>query len=124
MDQEQMQQHPALKQAFENLDKIKEKYGEIAYRRAADETARYLLKQGPEIAQVTREVLKGVVDFAKLDAEPPAPPTASTKLNPEQLMAQALKQQMPGLQTQAQYNLTMSAFDALRVHLNAVFLGD
>lgn len=116
------EQHPAIKQMIDNLDKIKEKYGEIAYRRAADEAARLLLKQDPETARVARDVLKGIVDFEKLDKEPPAAP--QSKLNPEQLMAQALKQQMPGLQTQAQYNVTMTAFDALRVHLNAVFMSD
>ena len=115
-------EHPAIRQMVENLDKIKEKYGEVAYRRAADEAARLLLRQDPETARVARDVLKGIVDFEKLDKEPPAPP--QSKLNPEQLMAQALRQQMPGLQTQAQYNVTMTAFDALRVHLNAVFMSD
>lgn len=122
MDQEKTQNHPAIKQMMEQLETIKGKYGEIAYRRAADEAARLFLRQDPETAKIAREVLQGVVDFDRLDKEPP--PAPSMKLNPEQLMAQALKQQMPGLQTQAQYNVTMTAFDALRVHLNAVFMGD
>jgi CCR4-NOT transcriptional regulation complex NOT5 subunit len=116
------EEHPQIKAMIANLDKIKEKYGEVAYRRAADEAGRLLLRQDPETARVAREVLKDVVDFDKLDKEPP--PSPSAQLNPEQLMAQALKQQMPGLQTQAQYNVVMTAFDSLRVHMNAVFMSD
>jgi len=39
-------------------------------------------------------------------------------------MIKALQAQMPGLKTQAQFNVFMLAFDALRVQLDAIFIGD
>jgi hypothetical protein len=45
----------------------------------------------------------------------PLPPEA------EKMMMEALKAQVPGLQTQAQLNAFMAAFDALRLHLGHIF---
>jgi len=112
-------EHPVIKQMLDQLATIKERYGDAAYQRAANQAAKLLISQGGEIAAVARDVLKGVVDFEALDKE--GPPTKGG-LPPEQVMVDALRQQMPGIQTQAQFNLFMTAFDALRLFMNSTFL--
>jgi hypothetical protein len=112
--------HPAIEQMLTQLSTIKERYGETAYQKAANQAAKLLIRQGGEMEKVAREVLKDIVDFEALDKEPALPKTGG--LPPDQMMVEALRQQMPGIQTQAQFNLFMTAFDALRLFLNSTFL--
>ena len=44
--------------------------------------------------------------------------------NMSQIMAQAMKQQMPALKTQVQFTAFMAGFDAFRLFCNSIFSGD
>lgn len=44
--------------------------------------------------------------------------------NTSQIMAQALRQQMPSLKTQVQFTAFMAGFDAFRLLCNSIFSGD
>ncbi len=44
--------------------------------------------------------------------------------NTSQIMAQALRQQMPDLKTQVQFTAFMAGFDAFRLLCNSIFSGD
>jgi hypothetical protein len=110
--------HPAIEQMLKQLSTIKERYGEAAYQQSANQAAKLLIQQGGEMEAVARDVLKDVVDFDNLDASP-AP---KGQMPADQMMVEALRQQMPGIQTQAQFNLFMASFDALRLFMNSTFL--
>ena len=103
------------------LGRIREMYGEEKFKYAAKQAARMLIAQGPEMRAKVQEVLKDVVDLDEVEREPP-PPFPGAPSN--EVMMHALRQQMPGIQTQAQLNATLTAFDALKVTLNAIFLGN
>lgn len=47
-----------------------------------------------------------------------------SQVSPDQMMVEAMKQSMPALKTQAQFNAFMAAFDALRFTMNSIFEGD
>ena len=93
--------HPAIENMLKELERIKEQYGEAAYQRSANQAAKLLIRQGGEIEKVAREVLQGVVDFEAIDKEP----LPKTGMPADQMRVEAMRQQMPGIQTQAQFNL-------------------
>lgn len=112
-----------VKSMMDTLSQIREKYGEEKFQYAAKQSARMLIAQGPEMREAVRDALKGIVDVDALDNEPP-PVYPTGNLPDEQVMMQAIRQAMPGVQTQAQFNVVLAAFDAVKVTLNAIFLGD
>ena len=98
-----------------HLQGIRTKYGDEAYKNAATDVARSLLRQGGEVEAFAREAFKDTVDFEHLEAAPaPIDPQIT---NP---MIQAIKKEMPGLKSQAQFNAVMVAFDALKFVINAI----
>jgi hypothetical protein len=102
---------------MQHLNGIREKYGDDAYKSAATDIAGQFLAQGGETAAFAREAFKGVVDFDAVEkqrAEMPAD-------NP---ILAAIQQQVPGIKSQAQFNVFMAAFDALRATMNAIFTGN
>lgn len=112
----------AIDTMMAQLARIRERFGEVAYTEAAEGAARELLGH-PELADITREVLKDVVDFKKIDATP-KPAAVKPSATMDQVIAQQVKQQMPGLKTQAQFETFMAAFNSLRLYMNHTFLGE
>lgn len=110
-----------VKTMVETLTRIREAYGEDKFKYAAAHSIRMILAQHPERKEDIREALAGMVDVDELlqknTSKYPDLPTGD-------MMFQAIRQSMPGIQTQAQFDVTMSAFDALRAVLNAIFLSD
>jgi hypothetical protein len=51
-------------------------------------------------------------------------PMAGQTMDLEKQMADMLRQQMPGIKSQAQYNAVLAALDAVRLTLNAILTGD
>jgi len=102
----------ALKTQLEN---IRVRYGEEAYKSAATDVARTFIAQGGELEKVMRETFAGVVDFDNLQK---AEPTVLDSGNP---ILAAIRQQVPGIKTQAQFNAFMAGFDALRLTMDAIF---
>lgn len=124
-----MEANDPVKTLVEQLKRLSTMYGPEHVEFAAKSAARILMAQGPEMRDTLREALKDIIDVDALDYEPPPvyPGTngpANSNLPTEDVMLASIRQAMPGVQTQAQFNLVLAAFDAVKVTLNASFLGD
>lgn len=102
-----------------NLARIRELYGEERFQYAAKHAAKFLLAQSPDLKEPLQKALEGVVDVEALSQEP-----ATRTLPPDDVMVQAIKQAMPGVTSQAHFDIVTSSFEALKTTLNAIFLGD
>jgi hypothetical protein len=105
----------------ETLTKLRSAYGDDKFKYAAAHSVRMILAQHPEKKEDLRAALKDLVDLDTL-LEGPAPKYPDMPTG--DMMMGAIKQSMPGIQSQAQLDVTMAAFDALRSTLNATFLLD
>lgn len=109
----------------EHLNNIRAKLGEDAYRAEFTRLAKDAIRTGPKHEAFWREIGKQEgfewVDFEQLKSEVTAEPP---KMDPMLMVMQALRQTMPGIKTQAQFNAFMAAFDALRVTVNSLCEGD
>ena len=112
------------------LSDIRKEHGEKAYRQAVSDAIAALKAQGPRGEAMARSMFKDV-DFDSLPkpTEPVIPEAAVEEAPPpppdmNQTMAQTIMSQIPGLRTQAQFNVTMASFDVLRLYLSAIFTGD
>ena len=115
-----MSQYPDamnLEALLNHLKSIREKHGDEAYTQAARSVAAQFLAQGGQMEVFAREAFKDVVDFDTLEAEKAQMPADNPILS-------AIRQQVPGIKTQAQFNVFMAAFDALRVTMDAIFQGN
>lgn len=108
-----------MEEIIQHLEQIKATQGEEVYEATRRDLAlRIILKPngeefvGKAFPDLDIEQLK---QLAKKEAERPAP------TSPEEMMSAMLRQSMPNLRSQAQYNLFMGCFEALRVTLNAYF---
>jgi hypothetical protein len=112
----------------EYLENFRKTRSEEAYREEVKRLAAQALKTGkPEHELFWKELTK---DFDWFDWDAfkemlqsiPEPATAET--DPERIMVDLLKRQMPGIKTQAQYDAVVGAMDVLRLLLNAVLEQD
>jgi hypothetical protein len=102
----------------DHLRIFREKNDEGTWRAEVVRLAKEAIPHGPKHLAWWRDFTKDMawLDFDKLVAEAgQAPPT------PQQQIDDLLKKQMPGLKTQAQYNVALGALDAVRMTLNAIF---
>jgi len=108
-------------QIHQHLDRIRHKQGEEAFKKARCNFARSLI-----LAEGGSQFLSDSLGFkpdelAKLEAEAREMMAAKS---PEAAMSMMLKQQLPHCKTQAQFNLFMAAFEALRAVMDATFAGN
>lgn len=115
---------------LDELDDIRKQHGDAAYLQAVADAIAALKAQGPR-GEALASLLFKDIDLANLpqatDSTIPdevAAPAYEPPPPPDQTMAKAIMSQIPGLRTQAQFNVTMAAFDALRLALSAEFTGD
>jgi len=102
-----------------HFEKIRSDQGEEAYQKARKNFAlgMILKPQGEEfIKQAFPDMDIEVIRAEAQKSQPPAPSG-----NPQEMMLNAMRQQIPNLKSQAQFNLFMKSFDALRHTLNAAF---
>jgi hypothetical protein len=109
---------PQIERLRAQLDGIRSHYGEDAYKRAAQDVAKMLVAQGGETEATAREMFEGIVDFEHLGEIPVAGAPVS---NP---IVDAVRQQMPHLRSQAQFDAFMLGFDAFRAFIDAIYAGD
>lgn len=108
----------------EHLENIRSKLGEDAFRSEVRRLVREAIPVSPKHEAFWQDLTK---DYDWLDWEEEkqkaleAATAAGPKPNP---VVEAVRQQMPALKTQAQFNALMAAFDALRLTLNSIFEGD
>jgi len=101
----------------QHLQQFKEQKGEAAWREEVKRLAIQAIQTSPKHEAFWKELTKKFdwIDWDQLKKE-------SHGLN--QTMANLLKDQMPGVQSQAQYNAVIGAFDAVKLVLNAILVGD
>jgi len=102
-----------------HLEQIRSKQGEEAFQQARRGFAlSVILKPNGETF-----VLKAFpdLDIAELRKEAETSQTAAQQASPEEQMMGMIQQQCPNIKTQAQLNLFMGCFDALRTTLNNYF---
>ena len=102
-----------MKALIEQLGAIREKYGEQAYQDAARDVARSLIARGGEAEKHAREMF---ADIPGLDAP------ENTSVDSGSII-DLIKQTMPNLRTQAQFDAFMASFEALRASMDAIFKG-
>jgi hypothetical protein len=100
------------------LQAIREKYGEDAFNAAARDAAKQFTAEGGEAAEFAKEAFKDVPGAFEGPSEPEPEQGSSNPL------IEMIRQQMPGIKTQAQFDAFMSGFDGLRIAMNGVFLGN
>jgi hypothetical protein len=113
-------------QMLTNLEKIRQDHGEEAYITASKGVAFQVLNK-PGGEEYIKKVLSHL-DIEQLKEEAkahaPAPEVQPSSGTPEEAMLNMLRQQLPNLRTQAQFNIFNAGFDALRVALDSAFGGD
>ena len=107
----------------DHLDNIRKHLGEDAWKAEVTKLALQALKMGGVHETFWRDLLSGPdYSWANADelkkAADAIPGSGAPDIN--QLMAQALKQTMPGLKSQAQFNAFRAAFDAFRAVSTAI----
>jgi hypothetical protein len=110
----------------DHLENIKKHLGEDAWKGEVQRLALQGLKLGGAHEAFWRDLLKGPgyewADADSLKKVADAMPGGTPDINT--LLAEALKQTMPGMKSQGQYNAFRTAFDAFRAAMNAIFDGD
>lgn len=109
----------------QRLVKIRNEQGEEAYLAAARQVSVALLEQGGTSGET---FVKGAfpefdIEELKAEAQKRKASAASQKDSSPQdrAMLEAMRSQVPNMKTQAQFNVFMACFDALRGTLNAYF---
>jgi hypothetical protein len=104
-----------------HFQKIRTEQGEEAYQRAVKNFALgMILKPRGELflqsAFPDLDLAAIREEAEKAQPSPPPPPE-----NPQEVMLNYMKQQVPNLKTQVQFDLFMQCFDAMRKAMNAAF---
>jgi len=118
-----------MDQMLAQLEKVRQEHGDVAYNLACEGLAVSLITK-PRGDEYIKKVLphldvEKIREKAKAQAAAgPATAPNTVEGSPQEVMGEALRANIPNLKTQAQYNVFTTAFDALRLHLNAVFGND
>jgi len=107
------------------LRQFRETKGEEAWKAEVRRLAIHALQVGgPEHEALWRELTKDYewLDWGELKKVAQGPEAKSTE--PEDAIVNLLRQQLPGIKTQAQYNAVIAAMDALKLLLNAIMEQD
>ena len=129
----------ALENFIHEMHRIRTTQGEEAYREAVRSFIRKGLSEGGQSARFVASLARGLdfIDFETLQAEvgvaEVVEPPPATEPSPEpatepatevpNAFAEALRSQLPGLQSKAQANAFMVSFEAYRAVVNAILSG-
>jgi len=116
----------------DHLNNIKTRLGEEAFRKEVRRLAKTGIRMGGKHEEFWRNLVKqyewlNVEELLASDDPVIGGNGSHVGGNQQQqmeLLIHALRQQMPALKTQAQFNIALAAFDALRMILNHTFEGD
>jgi len=105
-----------------HFEKIKAQQGEEAYQKARLSFALSMVLKPRGAAFVAQAFPDMDIEALRLEAQKLPPHVqAPAGQNPQDVMLNAMRQQIPNLKTQAQFNVFMASFDALRHTLNSAF---
>jgi hypothetical protein len=118
----------SMEAMLSHLQKIKTDHGDEAYEKARQDVALQIILK-PKGEEYVKNVFPDIdieeLKATALEAVKMAPPAElDQNAPPEQVMLQMLREQIPNLQSEAQFKIFMAAFDALRATLNACFGND
>lgn len=101
------------------LDNYRATHGEDAWRGEVTRLASAAIKVGPTHEAHWRELTKSYewLDWSALKEQP-------MDKKAGEVMAEMLKQHMPGIKSQAQYDAVLGALDCTTMALNAILTGD
>lgn len=104
-----------------HFDKIRSEQGEEAYQKARKNFAMGMILK-PRGDEFLKSAFPDMdIEALRAEAEKFQTQQQEQARNPQEMMLDAMRQQIPNLKTQAQFNLFMKSFDALRHTLNAAF---
>jgi hypothetical protein len=111
----------------QHLANIRDTQGEEAMRLEIRRLAIAGIRTSPKHEAYWKKLVEGHegIDWAELHQEAMSvmpEPTSTTA--PEQMIADLLRKQMPGIKTQAQYDAVLGALDAVRIVANALLERD
>lgn len=103
-----------------HFEKIRKEQGEEAYQKARKDfaVAMVMKDRGEEYVKNAFPDLNIEALREEARTKFPQPPGGGT---PEEAVLHAMRQQIPNMKTQAQFNIFMASFDAMRHTLNAAF---
>lgn len=106
------------------LATVRRELGDDAWKAEIKKLALQAFRMGGTHEEFWRDLIKDFdwITADELKAQAQAMPAGGLDIN--HLMAQALKTQMPGLKTQAQFNTFRAAFEAFQAVCSAIFDGD
>ncbi len=109
----------------EHLHNLRSSLGEEAWRAEIRRLAKAGIKMGGKHEVFWREFVSELdwINADDLKNEPDGPGDFKSKQDPNRALVEAMRQSMPGLKSQAQFNAFMAAFDALRMLMNSLFEG-
>jgi len=109
------------------LEQFRKTMGEAAWKDEVKRLAVQAIKTGPRHKEFWKELTKGEnyawLDWEALEKEAESLPEPEKK-DPEAVMADLLKGQMPDIKSQGQYDAVVGAMDALKLVLNAILAQD
>jgi hypothetical protein len=112
-----------LEALVQHLNNIREKLGEEAWKAEIRRNARQGIQAGGKSEIFWRAFIKDFdwlnADELKVEAPPAFQATPQTDMM--QMMIEAMRQQIPGLKTQAQFGAAMESFKALTEMLGSIF---
>jgi hypothetical protein len=104
---------------LQQLEKIRENHGDEAYEQARRGFAKSLILKPNGDEFIKRAFPDLDLDALRKEAE--AEQQAVAQASPEEQMLAMIRQQVPNIKSQAQFNMFMGCFDALRATLNHYF---
>jgi hypothetical protein len=106
----------------DHLRSFRELHGEEAWKAEIRRLAIAGIRKGAKHETFWQELTKDLdwLDWEELLAQAHSEQVTH---DPEQMMAEMLRKQMPGIKTQAQYDAVVGALDAVRLVVNAILEG-
>lgn len=104
------------------LESFLQMHGEDAWQSEVTRLASQAIRKGGKHADYWKELTKSYewLDWAALEQ---SVADGAIPDNPEMMMAELLRRQMPGIKSQAQYDAVTGSLDASRLVLNAILEG-
>jgi hypothetical protein len=107
----------------DHLEQFKELHGEEAWRSEVTRLALQAIRKGDTHASYWKGLTQGY-EWLDWEALVKSAQNEEALKDPELMMAELLRRQMPGIKTQAQYDAVVGALEAVREILNAILGGD
>lgn len=104
-----------------HLDEYLKANGEDAWKQEVRRLATAGAKTSPKHEAFWRDLTK---DYAWLDWNDLKNDATGTPQDPERMLSDLIRRQMPGIKSQAQYNAVVNSMDVLREVINAILSGD